>query len=267
MKLDDARQTRTLGRMLRCSVLFLVLSAVCAAADLGREIAGKHAQRPGVRELRSLYAEGRTLIKGETIDFKMWAERPNCLRVESLSPLRKVVQIYDGRHEPVIRHSNVEGGRPLRMSPGERKDFIANADFDGPLMDHALKGFTVDYAGSDTVGGRPANKLLVMSPHDDVLFLWLDEESAEVVKRSVFRIAHEQRLTVDTFFSDFREVAGTLQPHRIETKIGDNTLYLMIIERMEGNSSEVTAGSFAVPENWPMLPVELKVPPSPAPGR
>ena len=244
--------------MLRLGVLLLASTALCSAADLGRELAGKHAQRPGVRELRSLYAEGRTLIKGETIDFRMWAERPNRLRVESTSPRRKVVQIYDGRHEPVIQHSDVEGGRPLRMSTGERKDFIANADFDGPLMDHAIKGFTVDYAGGETVAGRPANKLLVMSPHDDVLFLWLDAETAEIVKRSVFRVAREQRITVDTYFSDFREVGGTRQPHRIETKIGDNTLYLMVIARMEGNSAQVTADKFSVPEGWPMLPVEFR---------
>ena len=244
--------------MLRCCLLLLGLTTAGAAADLGREIAERHAQRPAVRELRSLYAEGRTLIRGEAIEFRMWAERPNRLRVESTSPLRKVVQVYDGRHEPVIQHSDAEGGRPLRMSPAERKDFIANADFDGPLMDHAAKGFTVDYAGSESIAGRRANKLLVMSPRDDVLFLWLDAETAEIVKRSVFRIVREQRVTVDTFFSEFRQVAGTHQPHRIETKIGDNTLYLMVISRMEGNSVQVTPDKFAVPDGWPMLPLEFR---------
>jgi outer membrane lipoprotein-sorting protein len=244
--------------MLRWFLLLVSLPALCAASNLGREIAEKHAQRPGVRELRSLYAEGRTLIRGKVIDFKMWAERPNRLRIESTSPTRKVVQIYDGRHEPLISHSDVEGGRPLRMSPGERKDFIANADFDGPLMDHALKGVTVDYAGSDEIGGRPANKLLLMDRQDDVLFVWVDVETGEIVKRSVFRTAREQRVTVETFFSDFREVAGTRQPHRVETKVGAQSLYLMLIARMEGNTAAVRPEHFAVPADWPMLPAEFR---------
>ncbi|MBA4138133.1 MAG: hypothetical protein C0518_12525 [Opitutus sp.] len=241
-------------------MLFLAATAVGAAQDLGREIAEKHARRSDgrTRDLRSLYAEGRTLIKGEVVGFKMWAERPNRLRVESTSPVRKVVQVYDGRHEPVIYHSDVENGRPLRMAGEERKDFITNADFDGPLMDYAVKGFTVDYAGSDPIRGRPADKLLVMSARDDVLFLWVDEETGEIVKRSVFRTTQERRFTVDTFFSDFREVAGTRQPHRVETKIGEVSLYVMLISRMEGNSPEVTPKQFEVPANWPMLPVEFK---------
>jgi outer membrane lipoprotein-sorting protein len=246
--------------MFRSLVVFLSLAAVAAAADLGREIAEKHARRSDgrARELRSLYAEGRTLIKGEVVEFKMWAERPNRLRIESTSPVRKVVQVYDGRHEPAIYHSDLRGGQALLMSAGERRDFIANADFDGPLMDYAAKGFTVDYAGSDPIAGRPADKLLVMSPRDDVLFLWVDEETGEIVKRSVFRTTQERRFTVDTFFSDFRLVAGTRQPHRVETKVGDTTLYLMIIVRMEGNSPEVTAKQFEVPANWPLLPIEFK---------
>lgn len=250
--------------MVRWFILWLSLGTVCVAADLGKEIAERHAQRAGgrVRELKSLYAEGRTLMQGEVVDFKFWAARPNQLRIESTSPARKVVQLFDGQHEPLIQHSDVEGGRPLRMSAAERKDFIANADFDGPLMDYALKGNSVDYAGSDEVAGRPAAKLLVMSPQDEVLFLWIDNETSEIVKRSVFRIIRDRRFTVDTFFSDFRPVAGTQQPFRVETKIGDQSLYLMVIARLEGNSSAVTAERFAVPKDWPKLPLEFRIPAS-----
>jgi outer membrane lipoprotein-sorting protein len=250
------RQGRVMGRRV---FLFLFLAVSCAAADLGREIAERHAQRSEgrARELKSLYAEGRTLVQGEVIDFKLWAASPNQLRVESTSPTRRIVQIFDGRHEPVIQHSDVEGGRPLRMALAERQDFIANADFSGPLVDYALKGNTVDYAGRDELPEGPAAKLLVMSPRDDVLFLWVDEKTAEIVKRSVFRIIRDQRFSVETFFSDFRPVAGTMQPFRVETKLGAKQLYLMVITRMEGNSSEVTPERFAVPTDWPKLPFEV----------
>jgi len=265
---EDGRRAgefATLDAVLRLFLVLCLSTVLVSATELGREIAKRHEERAGgrVRDLQSLYAEGRTMIQGEVIEFKLWAARPNLLRVESTSPSRKVTQVFDGKHEPVITHSDVEGGRPLRMSPAERKDFIANADFDGPLMDHAAKGYSVDYAGTDLVADRPADKLLVMSPHDDVLFLWVDARTAEVVKRSVFRIVREQRLTMDTYFGDFREVAGTLQPHRVETKVGERTVYLMVVARMEGNSPQVTAERFAAPEGWPALAVELKAPTQP----
>lgn len=243
--------------MLRRSlaVLLLLVAPLTRADDVGHEIARQHAQRAGgkFRVLRSLYAEGRTLIAGEVIDVRMWAERPNRLRVESSFGERKVTQVYDGRHEPVIYHSLVENGRPMRMTAGERKDFIANANFDGPLVDFALKGYSVDYAGEDTIAGRPARKLLVMSGEGEVFFVWLDAESAEMVKRSVFRVIGERRATVDTFFADFRNVQGLLQPHRIETKVGEKTLYLMLLSAMEGDSPKVGAELFKVPDGWPLM--------------
>lgn len=245
----------------RCLALFLLLFAPFARADdVGHEIARQHAQRGGgkFRALHSLYAEGRTLIGGEVIDVKMWAERPNRLRVESSFRQRNVTQICDGQHEPVIYHTEVEGGRPMRMTAGERKDFVANADFDGPLVDFAQKGYSVDYAGEETIGGRAARKLLVMGPDGDVFFVWLDVENAEMVKRSVFRMVGERRATVDTFFGDFREVNGTLQPHRIETKVGEKTLYLMLISRMEGDSAKVTEERFKLPDGWPLRTIEFK---------
>lgn len=235
--------------------LCLFLTVPLLGADLGREVAEKHARRAGgaAAALQSLYAEGRTLIGGEVVEFKMWSARPNQLRIESVSPQRRVVQVFDGTHEPFIEHSDAEGGRPLRMSEAERTEFVANADFDGPLVNFAQKGYDVDFAGVESIGGRPATKLLLQSPREDVMFFWVDQENGEILKRSVFRVARGKRVTMDTYFSDFRPVAGSLQPHRVEAKSGDVTIYLMVVARMEGNSPAVTAAQFAVPENWPLL--------------
>lgn len=248
-------------RRLLCSVLLFATAALLRADEYGREIAERHARRAGDRlaQLQSLYAEGRTLINNEVVPFKLWARRPNQLRVESFTDRRRALQLSDGRHEPWISHTDVAQGAPQEMSAGERKDFLANADFDGALVDFAAKGYTVDYAGEDTIDGRKTSKLLVMSASDDIFFLWLDAQTHEVVKRGVFRIARGQRVMVETYFSDFREVGGVLQPHRIETRFGERVLYLMVISRMEANPAQVTDAVFAAPAGWP----ELK----PAPAR
>jgi hypothetical protein len=53
-------------------------------------------------------------------------------------------------------------------------------------------------------------------------------------------------VAVDTFFKDFREVGGVLQPFRVETAANSRNLYVMIIDRMEANI-EIPAGTFARP--------------------
>lgn len=237
-------------------IALLSVAAVLRADDYGREIAEQHAQRAGGRlaRLQSLYAEGRTLINDEVAPFQLWARRPGQLRFESATGRRRVIQACDGRREPWISHTDVAAGAPQPMSAGERKDFLANADFDGALVDFAAKGYTVDYAGEDTIDGRKAKKLLLVSASDDIFFLWVDAGTHEVVKRGVFRVARgQQRVMVETYFSDFREVGGVPQPHRIETKLGERTLYLMMISKMEANSAQVTDAVFAAPAGWPEL--------------
>lgn len=219
-----------------------------APAQLGPEIARQHAERAGEKlaELKTLRAEGRTFIAGEMVPFTLVAERPNRLRVESFSPLRRVIQGYDGLGAPWISHTEFKGGAVQDMPAGDAKDFIANADFDGPLVNYAEKGYSVDYAGEDLVDGRRAFKLLVMSRTDDIFFLWVDVENHEVVKRVVYRAGKEDRMTIETLFKDFRPVAGVLQPHRIETMANGRLLYVMVIDRMEPNVA-VTAKAFIRP--------------------
>ena len=45
-----------------------------------------------------------------------------------------------------------------------------------------------------------AYKLLMMSPSDDIFFMWVDAENHEVVKRTVYKANKDGRVTVETLF-------------------------------------------------------------------
>ncbi len=229
-------------------VLVGLLLAVPGPAQLGHEIAQRHAERAGAKlaALKSLRAEGRTFISGEMVPFTMTAERPNRLKVESFSAVRRVIQGYDGENPPWLSHSEHKGGAAQDMPAADAADFVANADFDGPLVNFAEKGFSADYAGEDVLDGRRAYKLLMMSPGDAIFFLWVDAENHEVVKRTVYKANREGRVTIETFFKDFRPVAGVLQPHRVETTANGRLIYVMVIDDMKANVA-IPKGTFARP--------------------
>lgn len=248
-------------KVLLAAIVLGLASTVPAPAQLGADIARRHAERAGrkLAQLESLYAEGRTFIGSEVVPFKSWSMRPNKLKVESAVGARRVVQCFDGVHEPWLSHTELRGGAPQRMTPGDARDFIGNADFDGPLVNPAAKGHTVDYAGEEEVNGSRAFKLLLMNERDDVSFFWVDVRTHEIVKRLVYRVINGQRTTVETFFRDFRSVGGVPQPHRIETRAGERTLYVMLIDRMEANPRRWPKDLFSPPEGWPALhkPAEM----------
>ena len=241
---------RCLRVLLQLGAIFL---AATAHAQLGHEIAQKHAARAGdkLAALTALRAEGRMFVNDEMIPFSLVAQRPNRLRVESFTPRHRVVQGYDGENAPWVTQAGEQGGAPQDMKEGEARDFIANADFDGPLVGFAAKGYSVDYAGEELVEGHTAYKLLVMNRSSDLFFLWVDAGTYEVVKRTAYRMFDNQRVAVDTFFKDFREVGGVLQPYRIETVANGRTLYVMLIDRMEANPSPVPPETFARPGGGP----------------
>ncbi len=236
-------------RLTRFFPVLLAVAAVTAQAQLGLEIARQHATRAGDRlaALTALRAEGRTFVNNEVVPFTLVAQRPNRLRVETLTAERRTTQCYDGVNPPWTSQTEASHGAPQAMGEAEAKDFIANADFDGPLVDFAAKNYSVDYAGEEPIEGRTAFKLLVMNQRDDIFFLWVDAGTHEVVKRTVYRVFGAQRVAVDTFFKDFRPVGGVLQPHRIETVANGRTIYVMLIDRMEANPPSVTPATFARP--------------------
>lgn len=237
--------------MRRLFHLFAAVALVASAhAQLGPDIAGRHAARAGDRRaaLKALRVEGRTFINGEVVPFLLVAQRPNRLRVESFTPVRRVLQVYDGETAPWTSHSEAAGGTPQAMGEEEAREFIGNADFDGPLVDFAAKGFSVDYAGEETLEGRPADKLMVMNRSGQLFFLWVDKQTAEVVLRTVSRESRGQRVAVETRFKDFRPVGGVRQPHRIETLVEGRLLHVTVIDRMEANPV-VAPGTFNRPGN------------------
>lgn len=234
------------------SSILLAVTALATAlhAQLGPEIAHQHAGRAGdkLAALQALRVEGRTYINGEMVPFTIVARRPNRLRVENVTALRRVVQGYDGEQAPWISHSEISNGAAQNMAEGDARDFMANADFDGPLVDFAAKGYEVDYAGEEQVAGRPAYKLLLMNQGDSLFFLSVDKKTYEVVKRTVFRMFEGRRATVETLFSDFRDAGGVLQPYRIETRADGRLLYAMVIDRITPNPV-ISPEAFARPGN------------------
>jgi hypothetical protein len=215
---------------------------------MAHDIARRHAERAGAKlaALAALRVEGRTFINGEVVPFLLIAQRPNRLRVESFTPLRKAIQVYDGRSSPWTSHTETKGGAPQDMAAPEAAEFMGNADFDGPLVDFAGKGYSVDFAGDETIEGRPATKLLV-SRKDGIVFVWVDAVTSEIVKRTVFRTNNGRRVAVDTVFKDFRPVAGVLQPYLIETSANGVLLYVTVVDRMEANPP-IPAGTFERPK-------------------
>lgn len=174
-----------------------------------------------IASLRAIRVEGVTQLRGGEVEFTLWAARPARLRIESRVGGELMVQSYDGVTAP---WGVPAGGAPALMSAGEAREFMAGADFDGPLVDPTAKGLAVTYAGESEVEGRACLHLLLAARDLELIELFLDAETYLVLKRISARPEVPDAGRLETFFSDYRPVGGVMLPFRVSVFDGAQLL-------------------------------------------
>ena len=103
------------------------------------------------------------------------------------------------------------------MSPSETADIELQADIDGPLVDAAAKGNTIEVVGREKIEGDvDAWHLKIKRKTGDTRDVYLDAKTylqvLAVTKRSVDGHDVEIRSTI----GDYRDVSGLMLPHSFE---------------------------------------------------
>lgn len=224
--------------MRRILRIALVLAAGCplAFAAPGRteaDILRIHREALGgtaaIESLRAIRAEGVTKLEAGEVQFTLWAARPAKLRLESRVGGKTLVQSYDG---VTAAWGMPVGGEPSLLAPGEAREFIAGADFDGPLVDPTAKGYAVTYAGEEDVEGRHCLHLILAARDLELIDLFVDAETYMVLKRVAARPEVPDAAKLETFFSDYRPVGGVMMPFRVSTFEGDRMVTDTRVERI-----------------------------------
>jgi hypothetical protein len=148
------------------------------------------------------------------------------------------ITAYDGKAGwKIDPFQGYGGGKTAEaMTADELKGAEVQADLDGPLVDYAAKGHKIEYLGKETVEGAPAHKLKVTLKNGDVQTYYLDADSYLEVKETSKRKIRDQEVEAETFFSDFREVAGVMYPFAIEQGVpGVPQRAKILVDKVEPN--------------------------------
>jgi hypothetical protein len=217
------------------------------------DIARVHLEAAGGREahaaLRSLRATGITRIGGQELPFILCAARPRSVRIETLGENGTLVRVFDGVHAPWQKRDLA--GAPTRLAQDAEDDFTAEAEFDPLLFDTKSRGIELEVAGTAEVDGRPCLRLLATLRLIEAYTLYLDEETMLMVRRDQRKVRAESISVVETYYSDFRRVAGVMLPFRIRVQAGGKVISETEIAELIANPA--TPPDFFTPPvgNWP----------------
>lgn len=228
------------------------LAGTAAFAQTADELIEKSIQASGGREkidaIKSTRMTGKmTLPQGMEAPVVIETVEPNKFRMEMTFQGMTMIQAYDGKSgwqvQPFMGKTE-----PEPMTEQDLKSMEDQVDDMDLLTKYKEKGHTVELVGKEELEGSPVYKLKLTKKNGDVSNLYLDAETYLLVKQTGRTKMQGQEIESETSLSDYKEVAGVLYPHSIQTKIPSmpGGAMSMTFEKIEPNP-DVPASRFDMP--------------------
>ena len=231
--------------------LALLVAVPMMAADLTvDEILAKNAEAKGgidkLRALQSIKFTGKmSLGGGMEAPLTLTKKRPEMMRMDFTVQGLTGTQAYDGTTGWMVMPFMGKKD-PEPMSADAIKDVKEMADFDGPFIDYAKKGYKIELLGKADVEGTSAYKLK-MSRDGQETILYIDAESFLEIKGEAKRKIQGQEVEGETVYGNYQEFGGILFPMSIEMKAkGMPAGQTITIEKVEINPT-LTDDTFKMP--------------------
>ncbi len=212
--------------------LGLWLAATLASAQTAEKPAGKTADTAGetaetliakniqargglekIKSIQSMRMTGTMKLGDDGLPTILELKRPNKSRWEFTLEGATAIQAYDGKTAWTIMP--FEGSsEPRIMSDQEARDVEMQADIDGPFVDSAAKGITIQLMGKETIDGVPMWKLLVTRKGSGEREIYLDAKTYLQALAVSRRTGGGEGMTeIRSRISDYRNVGGVMLPH------------------------------------------------------
>jgi hypothetical protein len=194
--------------------------SLCGFAQTADELVAKNILARGgmdkMKAIQSLRVTGTFDASGFKAAIGSESKRPNLLRQTFAVQGMTQIQAYDGSS---AWHISPFGGKkdPELLGDDDSRSLIEAADFDGPLVDAAAKGNTVEYLGHDQVDGDDAYKLKVTLKNGDIFYYYLDPDTyleIQIEKQVFIRGSVRESLTL---LGSYKPVNGVMYPFSIES--------------------------------------------------
>jgi outer membrane lipoprotein-sorting protein len=206
--------------ILAAALLFAM--PMLAADDLTvDQILAKNAEAKGgidkLKALQSVRFSGKmTLGGGMEAPITMTKTRPEKMRLDFTVQGMTGTQAYDGTTGwMVMPFMGKKDAEP--MTGDMLKDVKEQADFDGPFIDYAKKGYTIALLGMGEVEGTKAYKLKLSRDGNDTV-IYIDSDSFLDIKAESKRKVQGQEIEAETSYGNYQEFEGLLFPTQIEMK-------------------------------------------------
>ena len=221
-------------------IAFLMLAAAGNAQEMKLDdILNAYYKATGIEKMKdwtTLTEKGKTIVQGMEFPFTMTTKRPSKLRVEAEVQGNKMIQCYDdGKGWSVVPWSG--SSTPQDMTPDEIKNMKEQTDIEGALYNWKEKGHQAELIGKEDMEGSSAYKIKVSKANGDVDNYFIDAENYILLKTSSKVKIQGNETESESLFTNYKDINGVLVAETITTKIKDQTVSQIMIEKVEINQA------------------------------
>jgi hypothetical protein len=238
----------------------LFCMALCASAQTADELVAKNIQAHGgmdkLKAITTLRVTGTYDSGGFKAAVATDSKRPAMVRETFTVQGMTQVQAYDGSTGWQI---SPFGGKkdPELLGEDDMRGLVEDADFDGPLVDYAAKGNTIEYLGHDEVDGDDALKLKVALKNGDIFYYYLDPDTfleIQIEKQQFIRGAMRERVIA---LGSYKPVNGVMYAFSYEAgpKNNPGARGRITVQKIEANVP-VDDKSFKMPSAPALAPAK-----------
>jgi len=247
--------------MFRKTVLFALaltmLSGLASAMTLD-EIVAKAVEARGGRDamlaVKTVRITGSVHMPNGMEAPLVWEwKRPDKLRSEVTIQGMKMIQAYDGKTAwMIVPFGGNTDPQPMPKEQAQRME--EQADFDGPFLDGAKKGYKLELVGKVDEEGTEAYKIKITNKFGDVTYYYLDTEYFLPFKTEGAKTVRGQKMEFESSIGDYKKVGDLLIPFSTEFKAkGSEQSQSVTFDKVELNV-DLDDGLFTMPAPKPTPP-------------
>ncbi len=231
------------------TVLFLIAGNSIMSQSLD-DILKEHFSAIGqdnILKVNTQKLTGKMLQGGIEIPFTQMAKRPEKIRIEGTFQGLTFIQTFNGMEGWMLNpFTGVTDPQP--MSEDDLKGMRYQADMDGMLWNWKEKGYTVAFDGKEDMEGTSCFKIKLDTKEGDSFTYYIDADSYLMLRTNSKMKVMENETESDTYYSNYTMVEGMAVPGKIETKMKEQLVATLIIDKVELNT-ELDDALFEKPVN------------------
>jgi hypothetical protein len=226
----------------KASLLFLFMTAsVCVHAQTAGEIISKYISFIGGEEkwkaVKTIVMTGTYNYGGIEFPFTSFSKAPDKYKYIVPSGGKSFTQAFNGEKGWKIDGFNNETKKTILTGSAARAmSNEVDVELESSFIDYQKKGNAIIFEGEDSVEGTRCFKIRLIRNNVDTETYHFNEATYELAeKQAVSKNPELDSSIVNIFYSDYRAVEGIKIPFKSVSKVGDQTILTVMVQKADIN--------------------------------